>query len=144
MSWHEQTIETNGSISICIYAFSFAAPNIIRQLEYSAANAQILTIPIYLVGGDRNIWSCQDLRPTQRPLALRYHMILHLWCLTYAFLFCIPAGLYPAVIGCVSWVSNNLAPSWKRAIGMAFLMTLGGFGRSVGANMFLEACEGFT
>lgn len=58
--------------------------------------------------------------------------------LTYAFLFCLPAGLYPAVIGCVTWVGNNLAPSWKRAIGIATLMTWGSLGGAVGSNIFLQ------
>lgn len=57
--------------------------------------------------------------------------------LTYAFLFFIPAGVYPAVIGCISWVGNNLAPTFKRAIGMALLMTVGNLGGAIGSNIFL-------
>lgn len=57
--------------------------------------------------------------------------------LTYAFLFCITSGLYPAVIGCISWIANNLAPTWKRAIGMALLMTVGNLGGAIGSNIFL-------
>lgn len=57
--------------------------------------------------------------------------------LTYTFLFFIPAGLYPSVIGCISWVGNNLAPSYKRAIGMALLLTIGNLGGAVGSNIFI-------
>jgi hypothetical protein len=58
--------------------------------------------------------------------------------LTYAFLFCIPAGVYPPLIGLVSWVGNNLAPSWKRAVGMALLICMGNFGGAIGSNIYLE------
>lgn len=57
--------------------------------------------------------------------------------LTYALLFFITCGLYPAVICCISWVANNLAPTWKRATGMASLMTLGNLGGAIGSNVFL-------
>lgn len=57
--------------------------------------------------------------------------------LTYAVLFLITSGLYPAVIGCITWVGNNLAPTFKRAIGMALLMTLGNLGGAIGSNIFL-------
>lgn len=58
--------------------------------------------------------------------------------LTYAFLFCIPVGVYPPLIGLVSWVGNNLAPSWKRAVGMALLICMGNLGGAVGSNIYLE------
>lgn len=58
--------------------------------------------------------------------------------LTYAFLFCIPVGVFPPLIGLVSWVGNNLAPSWKRAVGMALLIMMGNFGGAIGSNIYLE------
>lgn len=58
--------------------------------------------------------------------------------LTYFFLFFITAGLYPSIIGTISWVGNNLAPSFKRAVGMAVLMTVGNLGGAVGSNIFIE------
>lgn len=57
---------------------------------------------------------------------------------TYAFLFAIPAGVYPAVICAISWAGNNLAGPWKRSIGMGFLMTVGNLGGAIGANIFLD------
>lgn len=58
--------------------------------------------------------------------------------LTYFFLFFITGGLYPAVIGCISWVGNNLAPSFKREIGMALLLTVGNLGGAIGSNIFIQ------
>lgn len=57
---------------------------------------------------------------------------------TYFFLFFITGGLYPSIIGCISWIANNLAPSYKRAIGMAILMSFGNLGGAVGSNIFLQ------
>lgn len=57
--------------------------------------------------------------------------------LTYFFLFFITAGLYPSIIGTIAWTSNNLAPNFKRAIGMALLMTMGNLGGAVGSNIFI-------
>jgi hypothetical protein len=59
--------------------------------------------------------------------------------LTYAFLFGIPAGVYPPLIGVLSWIGNNLAPSWKRAVGMALLISIGNLGGAIGSNIFLQS-----
>lgn len=57
--------------------------------------------------------------------------------LTYFFLFFITGGLYPSIMGIISWVGNNLAPSFKRAVGMALLISIGNLGGTVGSNIFL-------
>lgn len=36
-------------------------------------------------------------------------------------------------------MGNNLAPSWKRAVGMAFVNSGGNLGGLVGSNIFLES-----
>ncbi|KAF4450077.1 retrograde regulation 2 [Fusarium albosuccineum] len=142
--------------SICIYGFSFASPTIILELGYSAAQAQLLTVPIYFVGTCSTIFFARlaDKRQTRWLFIIISFSISTVGFigllaiphpalpgLTYAFLFCIPARLYPAVIGCISWVGNNLAPSFKRAIGMALLMTIGNLGGAVGSNIFLAQQE---
>ncbi|KAL4864823.1 hypothetical protein BDV12DRAFT_200731 [Aspergillus spectabilis] len=48
--------------------------------------------------------------------------------LLYFFLFFTTAELYPSITGCISWIGNNIAPAFKRAIGMAVLMTVGNLG----------------
>ncbi|KAK0270387.1 hypothetical protein LTR35_014186 [Friedmanniomyces endolithicus] len=48
--------------------------------------------------------------------------------LTYGFLFPVAAGLYCPFIQIVCWIGNNLAPSSKRAVGMALLISVGNFG----------------
>jgi predicted MFS family arabinose efflux permease len=57
--------------------------------------------------------------------------------LNYAFLFPITIGVYPAVIGLVSWIANNIAPTSKRAVGLALSIMLGNFGGAIGSNIYL-------
>ncbi|CRK17073.1 hypothetical protein BN1723_017517 [Verticillium longisporum] len=139
--------------SISVYGFSFAAPTIIRELGYTSAQAQLLTIPIYFFGACSTIFFARlaDRRKTRWAfivipfsIALVGYVgvlsITHpgLPGLTYFFPFFITGGLYPSIIGRISWVGNNLAPSFKRAIGMALLMIVGNLGGAVGSNIFLE------
>ncbi|KAK0367005.1 hypothetical protein LTR02_012057 [Friedmanniomyces endolithicus] len=59
--------------------------------------------------------------------------------LTYGFLFPVAAGLYCPFIQIVCWIGNNLAPSSKRAVGMALLISVGNFGGLAGSNIFLAS-----
>ncbi|KAL2427972.1 putative transporter [Exophiala dermatitidis] len=138
--------------SIVLYAFTYAAPSIILDLGYTAAQAQLLTIPIYFLGVISTIFFSvlADRHRTRWPFIVAPFSMALIGCigllavphprlpgLTYAFLFTIPAGVYPPLIGCLSWVGNNLAPTWKRAIGMALLISIGNLGGAIGSNIFI-------
>ncbi|KAJ3530518.1 hypothetical protein NM208_g9294 [Fusarium decemcellulare] len=139
--------------TVPIYGFIFTAPTIIHQLGYSSAKAQLLTIPIYAVGVAATLmvsWIA-DRRQRRWPfVALPYTVSLvgavgllaipqpRYPGLTYAFLFTFPAGMYPAVISLVSWTSNNLSPTWKRATGIAMNITLGNLGGMIGSNIYMD------
>ncbi|KAH8666219.1 major facilitator superfamily domain-containing protein [Ilyonectria robusta] len=138
--------------SVSFYGFTFASPTIIHELGYTAAQAQLLTVPIYFVGTCSTMFFAYNADRLQKrwpfiviPFGIAVVGFVGLLAvphprlpgLTYTFLFFIPAGLYPSVIGCISWVGNNLAPSYKRAIGMALLLTIGNLGGAVGSNIFL-------
>ncbi|OQE31551.1 hypothetical protein PENSTE_c001G00994 [Penicillium steckii] len=139
--------------TIPIYGFTYTAPSVILGLRYSAANARLLTIPIYALGaiGTPVIAIFADKHKTRWPFIVGPYCISAIGFLgllsiphpalpglTYAFLFCIPVGVYPPLIGLVSWIGNNLAPSWKRAVGMAFLIMMGNLGGAIGSNIYLE------
>ncbi|CAG9991041.1 unnamed protein product [Clonostachys byssicola] len=139
--------------SVCLYSFTYSAPSIILDLGYSAANAQLLTIPIYLVGVISTLvfarladkkkyrWPC-----IVTPFGIAFCGFIALLSiphprfpgLTYAFLFTIPAGVYPPLVGILAWSGNNLSPTWKRAVGMALLISLGNLGGAIGSNIFIE------
>ena len=133
--------------------FNYSMPTVIYELGYSSAEAQLLTIPVYFCGccstiifarlSDkfRNRWIFII---TPFSIALVGYIALlsiphpALPGLTYFFLFVISIGLYASIIGTVSWVGNNLAPAFRRAVGMAMFMTLGNVGGIVGSNIFLQ------
>lgn len=125
---------------ICVYGFTYSAPTIIHELGYTASEAQLLTVPIYFLCVCSTILFSRLSDKSQSRwlwIVVPYFIALvgligllsiphpRLPGLTYAFLFCIPAGVYPPLIGAVSWIGNNLAPSWKRVIGMALFMSIG-------------------
>jgi MFS family permease len=137
--------------SIPIYGFTYTAPQIILELGYTSAQAQLLTVPVYTLGVISTIgfsfWA--DKRRVRWPFVTGPFAIAAVGLigllsiphprfpgLTYFFLFFIPAGIYPALIGILSLVSNNLAGSWKRAVGMALLISIGNFGGAIGSNIF--------
>lgn len=59
--------------------------------------------------------------------------------LTYFFLFLIAIGLYSPFVCIVCLVGNNLAPSSKRAVGMALVITVGNLGGIMGSNIYIGA-----
>lgn len=122
--------------SIPLYGFTYSAPTIILNLGYTSIEAQLLTVPIYVVGALSTVFFSylSDRHQTRWPYILIPFSIAA--CafiallaiphpkypgLTYGILFAIPAGTYPPIIGILSWVGNNLSPTWKRSVGMVSL-----------------------
>jgi MFS family permease len=139
--------------SIALYAFIYAAPSIIYEMGYTSIQAQLLTAPVYIVGMISCIFFAvlsDRFRNRWLFIVIPYSMAMigFLGCLlvphprlpglTYGLLFFIPAGVYPPLMGTVAWVANNVAPSWKRAISMAILMTIGNFGGAIAGTLFLQ------
>ncbi|KAF2186307.1 MFS general substrate transporter [Zopfia rhizophila CBS 207.26] len=139
--------------TVGVYGFTATVPTVINELGYSAANAQLLTIPIYVFASILTIvfawWS--DYRRTRSPFIIAGFTIAACGFiaqlaiphprypgLTYGFLFPVAGGLYCPFICLVSWIANNLAPSSKRAVGMALLISVGNMGGIMGSNIYLE------
>jgi len=122
--------------SIPLYGFTYSAPTIVYNLGYTSIEAQLLTVPIYVVGAISTVlfsW-LSDRHQTRWPYIIIPFSIAACGFvallaiphpkypgLTYAILFTIPAGVYPPIIGAISWVGNNLSPTWKRSVGMVSL-----------------------
>ncbi|KAK3658394.1 hypothetical protein LTR56_001805 [Elasticomyces elasticus] len=138
--------------TIGTYGFTATVPTVIEELGYSSANAQLLTIPIYVFAMIMVLifafWSEKVQQRSPFIMAgfaiaavgfIGQLAIPHpgLPGLTYGFLFPVAAGLYCPFIQIVCWIGNNLAPSSKRAVGMALLISVGNFGGIAGSNIFL-------
>jgi len=140
--------------TIGVYGFTATAPTVIEGLGYKSTDAQLLTVPIYMFALLMVIiWAFWSEKVQQRsPFIMAGYAIAvfgfigqlaipqtRLKGLTYGFLFPVAAGLYCPLIMIVTWVANNLAPSSKRAVGMALLISVGNVGGIVGSNIYLAA-----
>lgn len=135
-----------------IHRFTATVPTVINGLGYSSANAQLLTIPIYVFAAIVTIiWAWgSDLTQKRSPWIIGGYSIAIVGFIaqlaiphprypgvTYGFLFPVAAGLYCPFTCLVAWVANSLAPSSKRAVGMALLISVGNMGGIMGSNIYL-------
>ncbi|KAF2161135.1 hypothetical protein M409DRAFT_37608 [Zasmidium cellare ATCC 36951] len=145
---------SNGN-SVSNAAFKFTMPEIVKQMGFTTSKAQLLTIPPYFCGGvsawvtgwlsDKFTWRMPFLAV---PLLILVTAISVLFGLAPDVQNNVPAlyfavvlaqiGIYPVQPGIGAWTGNNLAPSWKRSIGLAWLFAAGNLGAFVGTNTFLE------
>lgn len=140
--------------TIGVYGFTATVPTIVQQLGYTAALAQLMTIPIYVVAMIFVLgfawWSDHVQQRTPFIVAGFCIAIVGLIAelaiphpamegLSYFFLFLVAAGLYSPFICLVCLIGNNLAPSSKRAVGMAVLIAFGNLGGICGSNIFLAS-----
>jgi len=104
--------------TIGLYGFTATVPSVIQQLGYSAANAQLLTIPIYVFAMIMTIifafWS--DRVQQRSPFIIAGYAIAAVGFigqlaipqtsmpgLTYGFLFPVAAGVYCPFVPIVCW-----------------------------------------
>ncbi|OAX83846.1 hypothetical protein ACJ72_01776 [Emergomyces africanus] len=134
-----------------LYGISFFLPTIIKDLGYTSSTAQLLTIPIYIVAAIIAILSAwlSD-RQGQRSPFLFFHVL----CIVVGYViiiaasgrgvpgvvyfgtFVVVSGIYPALPGTVTWLSNNLAGDYKRASGMAIQIGIGNFAGAMASNFY--------
>ncbi|RFU28322.1 hypothetical protein B7463_g7990, partial [Scytalidium lignicola] len=142
--------------TIGTYGFTATVPSVLLQMGYSSTNAQLLTVPIYVFGLIATVisafWSDRVQQRTpfiMGGLAIAIVGFLaelaiphpRLSGVTYFFLFLIAAGLYSPFVCIVTLIANNLAPSSKRAVGMALLSSVGNMGGICGSNIYLSKEE---
>jgi MFS family permease len=134
------------------YAFIFSLPVSINQLGFTTSQAQLLTIPVYFVAMISVLVTAYyaDKYKVRAPFAIYpflacavgFIILIALpkdkWSgARYGTLFLVGAGLFPPLCAAVAWNSNNLAPSWKRNIGVALQLTLANLGGMVGSNIYI-------
>ncbi|KAL3471367.1 putative MFS nicotinic acid transporter Tna1 [Aspergillus californicus] len=134
-----------------LYAISFFLPSIIRDLGYSSSSAQLLTVPIYVTAAIIAVVSAwlSDRAGKRSPF-----LIFHFACIITGFMIVIAAtgrgvpgvvysgiflavsGIYPGIPSIVTWVGNNQAGDYKRAVGMGLHMGLGNFSGAMASNFY--------
>ncbi|KAK2808949.1 hypothetical protein FQN50_004222 [Emmonsiellopsis sp. PD_5] len=134
-----------------LYGVSFFLPTIIKDLGYTSSTAQLLTIPIYITAAIIAVGSAwlSDRSGQRSP-----YLFFHLACIVVGYvivlgasgkgvpgvvyfgIFVVVAGIYPALPGNVTWLSNNLAGEYKRASGMAIHIGVGNFAGAMASNFY--------
>ncbi|KAF5021623.1 hypothetical protein F66182_6323 [Fusarium sp. NRRL 66182] len=140
------------TMSLPLYTLSLFLPTIIRDLGYTAAVAQLLTIPpyalafvttlsvaiaseklakraIFIAGSSAvavvgYIILLANTNPTARP------------GVSYAGTFFAAAGIYPATALVLSWPAINVSGQTKRAIANAMQISIGNLGAVLGTQLY--------
>ncbi|QEL63192.1 hypothetical protein CJJ09_005388 [Candidozyma auris] len=135
-----------------LYAMSLFGPTIIYSLGYTSTEAQLLGVPVYALASG---WCVFQAWLSDRVGLRAPFMIFDILCIVTGFSVLLgfntitnPGSQYAAMyvigIGCaayplvVIWLSNNLAGSYKRAIGMAFQIGLGNFSGAFSSNFYRQ------
>ncbi|KAK4065835.1 uncharacterized protein Triagg1_8387 [Trichoderma aggressivum f. europaeum] len=135
------------------HSFIYTLPVVIDELGYSATNAQLLTIPVYIAAVIATVTSAyfSDRLKTRSPFIIIPQLFGALGLVivmaipkerypgaVYGALFIVAIGLYTTITGVVSWNANNLAGTWKRNIGLGLQISIGNLGGAVGTNIYLK------
>ncbi|RDW58327.1 hypothetical protein BP5796_12257 [Coleophoma crateriformis] len=135
-----------------VYGFTATVPTVIQQLGYTSTNAQLMTIPVYLAATITTLivgWLSDRIKQ-RTPFIMGCLSIAVIGFVaelaiphpkfpgvTYFFLFFITVGLFSPVVSIITLTANNVAPSSKRAVGMAIMMSFGNLGGVCGSNIYL-------
>ncbi|KAL1999602.1 hypothetical protein VTN02DRAFT_4287 [Thermoascus thermophilus] len=136
-----------------LYGISLFLPSIIKELGYTSSTAQLLTVPMYVTAAAVSIvvaWY-SDRVGQRSPFIFGFMCVIgvgFIICLAdagrdvpgvvYFGVFVAVVGMYPAVPGNITWLSNNLAGSYKRAAGMAFHIGAGNLAGAMASNFYRE------
>ncbi|KAF1739014.1 putative transporter C11D3.18C [Beauveria bassiana] len=131
-----------------LYGISLFLPTIIKDLGYQKSTAQLMTIPIYITASVLAVFSAFF----SDRVGMRSPFIVTLLCgmaagfgmcigssdpkVVYGGVFFAACCIYPAFPGVITWLSNNLAGSYKRNVGMALQVGIVNLGGAMAANFY--------
>lgn len=127
-----------------LYGIALFLPSIIRDLGYASTDAQLLTVPIYVFAAivcigiaylsDKHGIRTMFIIPLQFVILVGFIMCISSGKpgVVYAGIFIAAAGVYGSYPGNISLISNNLAGSSKRAVGMAIHIAGGNLSGAMG------------
>jgi len=136
------------TLSLPGYTLNLFLPTIINDLGYSAAQAQLLSIPPYLLGFITTMATAVIAERTKRraPFIIGgsvmgivgYVMLLaSRWSgMSYVGMIIAVAGTFPARAIVLSWPANNVSGQTKRATATAMQITIGNLGAVLGTQLY--------
>ncbi|KAL2009378.1 hypothetical protein VTN00DRAFT_7572 [Thermoascus crustaceus] len=136
------------TMALPMYTLSLFLPTIIKELGYSAAQAQLLTVPPYAVAtiltlivavlSERTRLRAPFIIGSSALAAIGYIILLaqHTPGVSYFGTILAAAGIYPAVAIVLSWPANNVSGQTKRAIANAMQISIGNCGSVIGTQLY--------
>lgn len=134
----------------------FTLPSITKAMGFETTNAQLMTAPPYICGAistlifsalsDRYYWRMPFVVVPLLFVITGYSILLGIKgdlegqlgaSFTAVILTCM--GIFPLQPGGSSWNANNLAPSSRRAIGVAFNIASGNIGGIIGSYIYFDS-----
>ena len=142
--------------SSCSYGMKFTLPSIVKAMNFTNTTAQLMTVPVYIGGALASIffsflsdhfrWRMPFVVIPMILITIGYSVIIsfrgdltgsHLGGGYFALIMC-AMGTYSVQPTGGSWAANNLAPSSRRAVGVAFNICVGNIGGIIGSYMYFE------
>ncbi|KAI0173144.1 MFS general substrate transporter [Hypoxylon sp. FL1284] len=140
------------TMSLPLYTLSLFLPTIISNLGYSAATAQLLTVPPYAFAFVTTLAvAALSERLRQRAIfigasalfaAIGYAILLSNTApasrpgVSYAGVFFAAGGIYPATALVLSWPAVNVSGQTKRAVANAMQISVGNLGAVLGTQLY--------
>ncbi|KAI2629898.1 MFS general substrate transporter [Hypoxylon sp. NC1633] len=133
-----------------LYGISLFLPTIIKNLGYSSSTAQLMTVPIYITAAILAVVFAflSDRVGKRSPFVISFLVMMIVgfsMCISstnphvvYGGVFVVACAIYPAFPGVVTWLSNNLAGSYKRSAGMAIQIGVGNLGGAIASNFYRQ------
>lgn len=131
-----------------LYGLSLFLPTIIKELGYKSTTAQLLTVPIYVAACIVTVAVAYfaDKKRVRSPFivaGLVFQLIGFIMCIstgnagvTYAGVFIAACAIYPTHPSNITWLSNNLAGSYKRAVGKGIQISVGNLAGAFASNFY--------
>lgn len=136
------------TMALPLYTLSLFMPTIINELGYSAAQAQLMTVPPYAIAtiltltvaalAERTRLRAPFIVGSTALAAVGYIILLaqHTPGVSYFGTILAAAGIYPSVAIVLSWPANNVSGQTKRAIANAMQISIGNCGSVLGTQLY--------
>ncbi|KAH8799712.1 MFS nicotinic acid transporter-like protein [Xylogone sp. PMI_703] len=138
------------TMSLPLYTLSLFLPTIIAELGYTAAQAQLLTVPPYAVATMLTVTVAVFAERTKKrspflfastSFAILGYIILlaapsHKPGVSYLGTIFAAAGIYPSCAIVLSWPAANVSGQSKRATATAMTITVGNLGAVLGTQLY--------
>lgn len=136
---HSDVIRT-ASVLIPVYAISLFTPTIVNNLGFSAANAQLLSVPPFVAGCVSTVivGIYSDIFKLRGPfviagalLSMAGFIILYTQSdpgISYTGAVLATAGVFPTVVIDIVWAGSNAGGDIKRGVVIAMVIGLGNLG----------------